>query len=300
MMQSEDSSCGPTPGSGRREQVSPVSRRYLPALLLSLSLITSSRAQGTSNAIASLDKAIEKNPTNAWLYDRRGWAYGSGGDLDKAIADFTQAIRLNPRDAVAYGLRGKAYSDKGDLNTAIGDLNESIRLKPNDALTRNNRGYVLTKRGRLDLALQDLNEAVRLDPRSALAYANRGYTYSRRGEFQKALDDFNEAIRLDPKDGRAYNSLAWLLATCPDASFRDGQKAIGAAKKACELVDWKLWYFVGTLAAAYAEAGEFPEAVSRQKQALGMKGMNERERAEAEAHLGLYEQRKPYHEPPRR
>jgi Flp pilus assembly protein TadD len=225
-------------------------------------------------------------------------AYGIGGDLDGAIRDFTQAIRLNPQDSLAYGLRGKAYSDKGDLDNAIKDLDESIRLNPKDALTRNNRGYILTKRGQVDMGLRDLNEAARLDPQFALAYANRGFAYSKRGDFQKALDDFNEAIRLNPKDGKAYNSLAWLLATCPDASFRDGERAVQAARKACELMDWKLWYCVGTLAAAYAEAGEFSRAVGYEKQALSMGGLNNKERIEALEELQLYQQKKPYHEPP--
>jgi Flp pilus assembly protein TadD len=271
----------------------------LPGLLLSLALITSSAAQVVSNDVTGYDELIRQNPTNASLFDQHGRAYGISGDLDRAIHDFTQAIRLNSHDAAAFGLRGKAYSDKGDLDNAVKDLSESIRLNPNDALTRNNRGYILSQGGQLDKGLRDLNEAVRLDPQFSLAYANRGYAYSKRGEFQKALDDFNEAIRLNPKDGKAYNSLAWLLSTCPDASFRDGQKAVPAARRACELLDWKPWYCVGTLAAAYAEAGDFSEAVSRQKQVLDMTGMNKAERTEAEAHLGLYAQRKAYHEPAR-
>src|SRR5262245_61805498 len=98
MMQSEISH--PVLGkSPRREHALGLPCSCLVALWLSLALVTRSQAQVVSNSIASYDKAIEKQPTNASLYDRRGWAYGTGGDLEKAIADFTQAIRLNPQDA---------------------------------------------------------------------------------------------------------------------------------------------------------------------------------------------------------
>jgi tetratricopeptide (TPR) repeat protein len=88
--------------------------------------------------------------------------------------------------------------------------------------------------------------------------------------------------------------LAWLLATCSEASVRDGEQAIANATKACELTEWKDWSCIGTLAAAYAEAGNFDQAVKYQKRALSMEGLSEAELAEEERRLGLFQEGTPY------
>ena len=253
-----------------------------------------------TNEAARYDLEVQRNPTNSRAYDRRGWARGVNGNLDGAISDFNEAIRLNPTDAMAYGLRGKAFSDKGELDKAVTDLTQAIRLNPKGALAHQNRGYISFKKGEWESALRDLDEAIRLDPKLAIAYSNRGSTYSRMGEYFKALRDLNEGIRLAPKDGKAYNSLAWLLATCPDPSIRNGIKAVEAARRACELDAWKTWYCIGTLGTAYAESGDFNQASNFQKRAMEMPGLTDSDRADAEKRLALFKLGKPYHEPVKR
>jgi FMN-dependent NADH-azoreductase len=93
--------------------------------------------------------------------------------------------------------------------------------------------------------------------------------------------------------------LAWLRATCPDASVRRGKEAVDAARRACELAKWKKWYCVGTLGAAYAEAGSFEKAIKYQKQALSMQGVPDKDRIDMRQRLRLYEQQIPFHEGPK-
>ena len=104
--------------------------------------------------------------------------------------------------------------------------------------------------------IEDFNKAIQFNPQNSDAFAKRGYGYYQKAEYQKGIDDIKEAIRLNPKDAESLNNLAWFRATCPDASVRDGKEAVEAGKKACELTDWKEWHCIGTLAAAYAEAGD--------------------------------------------
>lgn len=95
---------------------------------------------------------------------------------------------------------------------------------------------------------------------------------------------------------RAFNAIAWFLATCPDDTVRNGKEALLHATKACELTNWQERGYLDTLAAAYAETGDFEQAVKYQKQALEFGDMSPEARTRMEERLMLYEQRKPYRE----
>ncbi len=118
-------------------------------------------------------------------------------------------------------------------------------------------------------------------------------------KFAEAISDFEAAVRVDPGYALAFNGLAWLRATCPVAEFRDGAKAIENATKACELTNFKEARYVGTLAAAYAQAGDFDAAVKQQKKAIDLLAEQEEDfRADFEKRLILYQSGKPYRESP--
>jgi tetratricopeptide (TPR) repeat protein len=131
------------------------------------------------------------------------------------------------------------------------------------------------------------------------AYYNRAENKMFDGKFAEAISDYEEAVRVDPGYALAFNDLAWLLVACPTAEFRDGAKAVEQASKACELTNWKKAHYVGTLAAAYAETGDFKSAVKRQKKAIDlMTGDEEELRADFEERLKLYQSGKPYRQSP--
>jgi hypothetical protein len=90
------------------------------------------------------------------------------------------------------------------------------------------------------------------------------------------------------------NNLAWLLATCPNAEFRDGNHAVMLAKHACEITRWKVSTFIGTLGAAYAEAGLMPEAITMQKKALESPKYRQVYGEASALRLQLYEAGQPY------
>ena len=103
-----------------------------------------------------------------------------------------------------------------------------------------------------------------------MAFNNRAELWMRKKEFDKALADLSESIRLDPENVFAHNNQAWLWVTCADGRYRSGARAVDSATRACELTKWKKASNVDTLAAAYAEHGEFDKAVQRQEEAIKM------------------------------
>ncbi len=210
------------------------------------------------------------------------------------VAMFVLAY-VNRRGAARndYIQRGAAWYDKNQYDKAIADLNEAIRLDPTYAIAYNNRGVAWQHKKEYDKAIADLNEAIRLEPTYAIAYNNRGNAWRDKKNYDKAIADYNEAIRLDPKDADVHNALAWLRATCPDESLRDGRKAVELATRACDLTECKDVNKLDTLAAAYAEVGDFDKAIEWQEKANKLY-TNANDRKKGEDRLRLYQDKKPY------
>jgi tetratricopeptide (TPR) repeat protein len=284
-------------------------------------------------AIDSYTEVIRRDPKDVRAYVARGCAYEWKGQTDKAISDYTEALRRDPGYSYAYGNRGRAYATKGELDRAIRDEDKAISLDPQGAANYVSRGFVYVLQGDFDKAASDYAEAIQLDPDNGAAYAGRGYMFSLQGEWakviddyteainrdskdaatyiarayayvqrdecEKAINDYREAIRLNPANPQPYNDLAWLFATSSVITVRDGKEAVAMAKKACELDAWKHSATVDTLAAAFAEAGDFAEAIKYQKQALSMTDVTDKYRADGQRRLSLYQQGKPYRETPK-
>jgi tetratricopeptide (TPR) repeat protein len=279
-------------------------------------------------AIDDLTEAIAASPDDGPVYVLRGTAYYREGAVEKALNDFEEAARLNPTNALAhynaacvyhekgewenavkaytkalldlaptshayYG-RGIAFTYLGKFDQAIADLDKAAELAPDEASIVVRRADAYLQKGEWDKAIQEYNDFLRKEPNDAFSFYCRGYAFNKKLEWNKARRDYAEAVRLDPKLAGAHHELAWLLATAPDASARNGAEAVVSAKKACQLSEWKDWNCIGTLAAAYAESGDFEQAVKYQKQALSMEALTDAERAEEEMRLKLFKQRKPY------
>jgi hypothetical protein len=182
------------------------------------------------------------------------------------------------------------------LEQAAEYYSEYLRTHPTSAWAHNLRGWTRYEKGEYDDALADYDAAIRLDPRDAVAYNNRGGIRQKKGEYEKALADYNETIRVDPREIMGYNSLAWLLATCPAEGERDGKRAVAMARQACDLAGWKDPYLMDTLAAAYAEAGDFDEAVRWQTKAAAMLSADREPGKAVRDRLDLYRQKRPYRE----
>jgi tetratricopeptide (TPR) repeat protein len=247
-------------------------------------------------AISNFDEALHLNPKDALAYEYRGGAYFATGDFDNAINDFAQAIQLDPANARALCNRGSAYLAKNEFDKAMRDFSECVRLNPTNDAAYKGRAASYSAKGELDNEINDWNEGLRLNPNDPSALVMRGWAYFMTSQFHKAVQDYSEAIRLDPQNVTAYNNLGWLRATCPVAEMRNGKEAVEVATKACKLTNWKRWEWIDTLAAAFAEAGDFKNAVKYEKQAMDMNGVRDNDRKEMQRRLSLYEQQQPNHE----
>jgi tetratricopeptide (TPR) repeat protein len=216
---------------------------------------------------AQLEK--ERNDQHALLC--RGFAYRELGKRDEALADYTRLIRIAPKNPNGFQSRATLRLERRDLDGAIEDFNRAIKLAPRNGLSRMGRGTALFLKQQYVPAVVDFDHAVARMPSYPAAYLNRGLARSRLGDFDLARTDFDLAITLDPELPGPYNARAWLFATCIDASLRDGAQAVKDATRACELAGWQDANLLSTLAAAYAEAGDFEAARERQVQAMQLR-----------------------------
>jgi Flp pilus assembly protein TadD len=281
-------------------------------------------------AVRHYAEAARLRPDDPAVHNGWGLALARLGRPQEAGAQFSEAVRLAPDDAPAHNNLAQAFAQQGQLDLAIFHYREAVRANPGYALAHNNLGSCLLQRGRLDEAVGHFTAALRTQPDFALALDNLGTAYAlqekradalacfRRavklqpgvakywfdlahalreaGQNSEAEADYQQGLRLDPHWPRSANRLAWTLATHPNEAARNGRQALWLAEQACEATGYREVGYVDTLAAAYAEAGRFPDAQAAARQALalvssaapsdGVRRLQER--------LRLYERREPF------
>jgi tetratricopeptide (TPR) repeat protein len=118
--------------------------------------------------------------------------------------------------------------------------------------------------------------------------------WTERGDFSRAVIAYDEAIRENREDCPLWNNFAWLLATCPDASCRDGRRAVTVSRQVCDATERVVPEYIDTLAAACAEAGDFKAAIEAEREAIGLLSKGDRRVKEFRLRLEGYEAKKPY------
>ncbi len=159
-------------------------------------------------------------------------------------------------------------TNQGRLEEAIAHFSQALHIEPHYADAHNNLGVALAGKGRLDEAIDHYYEALRVQPDHKVAHVQLALALLRQERTEKALEHYHEALRLSPDSPMVLNNLAWILATHENPNFRDGARAVQLAEKACRLTGHENAAFLDTLAAAYAEAAQFNEALQTAQKAI--------------------------------
>jgi len=278
-------------------------------------------------AIADFNAAIELEPGSAETYEARGMAEASVGKTDEALASFNKAVELDPKSAAALTHRARVRAMKGDLPGALADVEASMKLQPaSQSLLLH--ASLLAASGKFEEAQGELNvlrqvmpdnpdvllqvaavhQAMRqsekaietyshllaLEPANAAALRGRGDAYLNQGQQASAIADYEEALKFDEDNSGVLNNLAWVLATSPDDKLRDGKRAVELATEACEVTEFKQAHVLSTLAASYAESGDFEAAIEWSQKAVAICTDHNKEQLGKE--LESYQAKKPWRE----
>jgi tetratricopeptide (TPR) repeat protein len=171
---------------------------------------------------------------------------------------------------------------------------------PGNIEAHRNLAYLLRRQDHLAAAEEEYYTLLAMNPDDLAAQLGLADIFNHLGRPDKAAAHFNEALRIKPDSTEAMNNLAWTLATSPDTNVRDGKRAVELAERACELTHYQKTIYLGTLAAAYAEAGRFDDAIAMAQKACAMaseSGEQDLLKRNQEL-LALYRAHKPYRETP--
>jgi tetratricopeptide (TPR) repeat protein len=246
--------------------------------------------------------------TATWENDL-GYALYAEGRHEEAAVHYRRATELkpdrleamrSPQARARMNLAG-VLAEQGDWKGAEEQLRAGLRDLPLYWQARSNLGDSLAAQGRIQEASKEYKGALKIQGgNDAVLWHALGVALNRDGQSAEAVKAYRESVRLDPASAMNLNELAWFLATDPHSELRNGEEAIIAALQACQLTMKQEPRCLGTLDAAYAEAGQFENAISTAQQAkeLALARGQPDVAAAADERLKLYRARQPYHQAP--
>jgi tetratricopeptide (TPR) repeat protein len=219
-------------------------------------------------AIAHYEQALALDPQCAEAHNNLGVALEQRHQVDQALAHYRQAVKINPRYVEAHGNLAVVHGARGERDEAILHFEQALAINPRSAQCHAGLAALLLSKGNLDAAIAHCGEAIKLDSSLLRARYCLGQAYYLQGKGYEALAQWRETIRQAPDALPVLNRLAWELATCPTASLRNGKEALELARRAISLEGESSPELLDTLAAAYAETGQFDAAAGTASRAL--------------------------------
>jgi tetratricopeptide (TPR) repeat protein len=260
-----------------------------------LGAILASRGQ-IKEAIAQYAESLRLSPDSPEPYCNLGAALAQQGKIAEAMDCYRQALKVNADYAPAHINLGNVFARQGRFEEATIHYRKALQINPRYVPARNNLGLALLKQGQTDAAMDQFRQTLQLKADDPEAHFQLGVALADRGQFAEAMSHYRKVLQAQPAHVLTRSKLAWLLATCPEASIRDGAMAVEMGRQAVKLAGREDPGLLDTLAAAYAEAGQFPQAVASAQKALEMAEQQDNGAlADAlRARIALYKGEKPY------
>jgi tetratricopeptide (TPR) repeat protein len=222
-------------------------------------------------------RALAVTQDNDVAHANLGMFLAERGELDEGLSHLQTALvirsgAVHPHYTLSLALihcdLGYVLARKGSLTDAINHLQTAVELQPNYADAHYNLGTAFFQKGQTGEAIGEWRKTLSLRPNDAETHTSLGNGLVQMGLVREAMTHYEEALEIAPDFALALNNLAWILSASPDDKVRDGGKAVGLAERAVEYSGDKNAMFMRTLAAAYAEAGRFAEALQTAGRAL--------------------------------
>lgn len=267
-----------------------------------LTILTIQRNRGYTSELSIWQDTVVKCPQNPRAHDCLGLALVRAGRFPEAVSHYQQALRIKHDYTEVHNNLGLVLAQSGKIHEAIEHYEQALRLKPDYAEAHNNLAIALFELGKAQEAMEHFEQAVQIQPDFAEAYYNLGNALARTGQLESAIRKYQDAVRVNPQYMEAHysmavvllqagqtkdaighydqilrinpnaasiqNNLAWVLATVPTAEGGDPVRAVNLAQQVCERPGNRTAASLDTLAAAYAAAGRFNDAITAAQNAI--------------------------------
>jgi tetratricopeptide (TPR) repeat protein/predicted Ser/Thr protein kinase len=239
-----------------------------------------------------LVRKLEGSPQSVNEFLQKAGHYWERQDYKAVVGVYDEAIKQHPNNADLYSNRAGAKAALKQYTQALEDFGEALRLESHgkENILRA-RSMALYEMGDFDKAIADLDVAVKASS-EGVNYDLRGRAHHAKGNYQAALADYQKGVEVTPGYTLTFLDLAWLLATCPDASIRDGQKALQLAFIGAQLGEEHYRARV-VLAAANAEKREYGEAIRLEQLHLDSLPAKSEEIIQSKERLKIYQSHQP-------
>ena len=248
------------------------------------------------DAIAHYRSALQMQPDWWDAEYNLGTALSAKGHVDEAILHCEKAVSMRPTDPDAQVSLANLLVQKRRIDEAIAHYQKAITVRPDDFFARYGLGHALLEKGELESAIQVCRSALLLRPSDADCHTTLAIALEEKGNPAEAIEHYNKALELAPRSIPTLTNLAWLLATSQDPLLRNGPKAVELAKQADRLVGGTNTLVLRTLAAAYAENGEFANAIRTARSAVQLARMHGEDSlmTDLDQQIALYQLGMPY------
>lgn len=246
-------------------------------------------------ALADVARAIELNPKDIEGLRTRARLFYQMEKFEDALKDVEKILTFQDGDVDAMFLRSLIYAGMEDFDAAIEEMEFLVREIPGEPMLRNALAGIYMTAEKHEKAIELYNETLEEDPDDQQAMAGRADAKLNAGMHVEAVDDYEAALKIDEEDDHVLNNLAWLLCTSTFDEVRDGKRAVELATRAAEVTEFKQAHVLSTLAAAYAESGDFENAIKWSEKSVEIADEG-RQKKDLQKELELFKAGKPVRE----